>query len=54
MYVYLVYKYDRCDNDRTDLKVFLNEVAAEKFRKEQPHDHGVEFHVEAIEAEGFS
>ena len=51
--VYLVYEHDSCDKDVNNLKVFKNEDDAEKFRKEQPQEYGVSYHVQELEGEGF-
>jgi predicted CopG family antitoxin len=51
--VYVVYKYDRRDNSKTDLKVYKNETDAKKFCKEHPYVKGVFFDYDEFEAEGF-
>lgn len=53
MKVYLVYRYDRCDYERTNLKVYKNEEDAKKWCQRQPHIPSTEFDYDEIEAEGF-
>ncbi len=53
MKAYLVYKYEWRDADVKVLKVFKNKEDAEKFCQEQPHEKGVTFHFDELEAEGF-